>query len=103
RKLTRRQTPAYWESIIVDMGHPNAPFGSFDVGDRIWVRGEMPFHGDVNQLHKIIAITADEQTGTCMITMKAEGAFNYDPIYFQGDAEGSMTVISDTFLPVALL
>lgn len=92
KKLTRRQTPAYWESIIVDMGHPNAPFGSYDVGDRIMVRGYMPWLGDVNQLHKVIAIAVDEKTGTCELTLKAEGAFTYDPIFYQGGVSGSTTV-----------
>lgn len=94
RKLTRRQTPSYWDSIIVDMGHPNAPFGSYDVGDRIWVRGFMPWIGDVNQLHKILAISVDEKAGACELTLKAEGAYDYDPIYYQGDVDGSVVVIA---------
>lgn len=92
RKLTRRQTPAYWESIVVDMGHPNAPFGTYDVGDRVWVRGLMPWVGDVNQLHKILAIAVDEASGTCELTLKAEGAFEYDPIFFQSSTSGSLTI-----------
>lgn len=92
RKLSRRQTPPYWESIIVDMDHPNAPLGSYDVGDRINVFGKMPTVGDVFQQHKIIAIAVDEQSQTCELTLKAEGAFNYDPIYYQGDVEGSITL-----------
>lgn len=93
RKLTRRQTPAYWESIIVDMGHPNAPFGTYDVGDRIWVTGTMPPDGaDIRQLHKIITIAVDEESETCQLGLKAEGAFNYDPIYYQGSATGSETL-----------
>lgn len=96
RKLSRRQTPAFWESIIIDMGHPNAPYGTFDVGDRIWVKGVMPMIGDVNQLHKIIAIAVEEENGACEITLKAEGAFNYDPIYFQGDVAGSITPAAGT-------
>lgn len=92
RKLAKRQTPKYWESIIVDMDHPNAPFGSYDVGDRINVFGRMPSVGDVYQQHKILAIAVDEQTSTCELTLKAEGAFNYDPIYFPGDVEGSISV-----------
>jgi hypothetical protein len=97
RKLTRRQTPAYWESIIVDPGHPNAPFGTYDVGDRIMVKGIMPWVGDVQQEHKIIAIAYDVETETCELTLKAEGAFNYDPIYYQGSSQA--TTISP---PVAL-
>lgn len=97
RKLTRRQIPAYWDSIIVDMGHPNAPFGTYDVGDRIMVKGIMPWVGVVEQQHKIIAIAVDDDGGTCELTLKAEGAFNYDPIYYEtappaADTNTSMTI-----------
>lgn len=92
KKLTRRQTPAYWDSIIVDMGHPNAPFGSYDVADRIIVRGLMPFIGFVSQQHKILAIAVDEQAGTCELTLMAEGAFNYDPIFYAAKQQGSVQV-----------
>lgn len=92
RKLSRRQTPAYWESIIVNPDHPNAPFGTYDVGDRIWVRGKMPWVGDVNQLHKIIAIAYDSGQQRVELTLKAEGAFEYDPIYYQGSVDGALTL-----------
>lgn len=84
RQLTRRQTPYYWESIIVNMYHPNAPFGSYDVGDTIRVQGVMPWIGPVDQMHKIIAMSVDPSTNTCELSLRADGAFNYDPIYFQG-------------------
>jgi hypothetical protein len=92
RKLTRRQTPAYWDSIIVDMGHPNAPFGFYDVGDRIYVRGYMPWVGNVSQQHRILAIAVDEGKGACELTLKAEGAFNYDPIFYAAQVQGSVQV-----------
>lgn len=92
RKLSRRQTPAYWESIVVDMEHSNAPFGSYDVADRINVRGLMPWVGDVYQQHKILAITVDIDKGVCELVLKAEGAFNYDPIFYQGSISGSTTI-----------
>jgi hypothetical protein len=92
RKLTRRQTPAFWDSIIVDMGHPNAPFGTYDVGDRIFVTGYMPWVGDVHQLHKIIAIAVDEEHEACEITMYAEGAYTYEPIGYSGDEVLSITM-----------
>jgi hypothetical protein len=92
RKLSRRQTPAFWDSIVVDMGHPNAPFGFYDVGDRIMVRGLMPYIGFVNQQHKILAISVDEEKGSCELTLKAEGAFNYDPIYYAAEVKGSTQV-----------
>jgi hypothetical protein len=90
KKLTRRQTPAYWDSIIVDMGHPNAPFGFYDVGDRIMIRGPMPYIGNVSQQHKILAIAVDEGAGSCELTLMAEGAFNYDPIFYSAQSQGSI-------------
>lgn len=83
RQLARRQFPYYWESIIVNMYHPNAPFGSYDVGDVIRVQGVMPWVGEVDQAHKIIGMSLDLTTNTCELTLRAEGAFNYDPIYYQ--------------------
>lgn len=82
RRLARRQTPAYWEEITVDPSHPNAPLGSYDVGDTIIVSGFMPWVGDISQAHKIIAIGIDDTKNECRLTLKAEGAFNYDPIFF---------------------
>lgn len=97
RKLTRRQTPAHFDSIIVDMGHPNAPFGTYDVGDRIFVKGLMPWVGNVNQLHKILAIAVSEEQGTCELTLRAEGAYEYDPIFYQGSVSGSVTMTVPDF------
>jgi hypothetical protein len=101
RKLSRRQTPAYWESIIIDPGHSNAPFGYFDVGDRIWVKGFMPWVGDVVQLHKVIAIGYDVDTETVQLSLIAEGAFNYDPIYYQG-SDQSTTINVPSAIPVTV-
>lgn len=92
RKLSKRQTPAHWTNITAIMGHPNAPFGTYDVGDRIWVSGYMPWVGDVTQLHKILAIEVQEDQGTCSLTLMAEGAFNYAPVYYQGSISGSTTM-----------
>lgn len=81
RKLTRRQVPHYYESINIDPYHPNAPFGSFDVGDTITVSGPMPWVGtNVTQAHKIMAIGWDESKNSMELRLMAEGAFNYDPI-----------------------
>lgn len=93
RLLARRQTPAYWETITVDMHHPNAPFGSFDVGDTITVSGQMPWIGEVIQDHKIIAIGVDDTKNVCQLTLKADGEFNYDPIFFTG---GSTNIIDNS-------
>lgn len=84
RQLTRRQVPAYWEQITINMWHPNAPYGSYDVGDSIRVQGRMPWVGNLDQWHKIIAISVDPATNTCQLSLRAEGAFTYDPIFYQG-------------------
>lgn len=93
RRLARRQTPHYWEQITINPNHPNAPFGSFDVGDTITVTGFMPWVGDVVQDHKIIAISTDVTKSVCQLTLKAEGAFNYDPIFFP---DGVTNIIDNT-------
>jgi hypothetical protein len=84
RRLARRQTPPYWETITINPLHPNAPMGSFDVGDTITVSGNMDWIGYVSQEHKIIAISVDAAKGVTQLSLKAEGAFNYDPIFFPG-------------------
>ena len=80
RKLTRRQHPHQFESIIVEPYHPNAPFGSYDVGDYIRVHAPMQWVGDVDTNHKITAWSWDEKTNKLELKTMAEGAFNYDPI-----------------------
>lgn len=92
RLLARRQAPAYWETITIDMHHPNAPFGSFDVGDTITVTGPMSWVGEIAQNHKIIAISVNEAKNTCQLTLKAEGEFNYDPIFFPN---GSTNIVDN--------
>lgn len=83
RRLARRQTPPYWEEITIDPDHSNAPLGTFDVGDTITVSGFMPWvNAWISQAHKIVAIGIDDEEGECRLTLKAEGAFNYDPIYY---------------------
>lgn len=85
RKLTRRQVPHYYESITIDPYHPNAPFGSFDVGDYITVNGPMPWVGDnITQKHKVMGIGWDEANNKVELSLMAEGAFNYDPIVYEG-------------------
>lgn len=82
KRLTRRQIPHYFESITVDPYHPNAPFGTYDVGDFVRVQGPMAWHGPVNLMHKIMMMGFDESKGTIELKLMAQGAFNYDPIEY---------------------
>lgn len=82
RLLTRRQIPFYYESINIDPYHPNAPFGTWDVGDTIRVQGYMPWHGNIDQEHRIIGWGWDLNKNVMELKLMAEGAFNYDPIEY---------------------
>jgi len=84
RKLTRRQVPKHWGSIRLDMYHPSAPWGSYDVGDDILIGGEMPGSGRTQAWHRILTIQPDDQIGEVMMTTKHVDAFNYDAIDFEG-------------------
>lgn len=82
RQLSRRQVPYMWESITIDPYHPNAPLGTWDVGDTILVQGRMPWHGRVKQEHRIIGWGWDVDTNKLEMRLMAEGQFNYDPIEY---------------------
>lgn len=83
RKLSRRQYPAaQFESIIIDPYHPNAPHGSFDVGDFVRIQGEIPWEGNIDVKHKVLTHSWDEAKGVVQLGVMAEGAFNYDPVEY---------------------
>lgn len=82
RRLTRRQIPNYFESIVVDPYHPNAPLMSYDVGDLIRYQGPMFWKGNIDQKHKVMMMGYDEAKGQLELRLMAEGAFNYDPIEY---------------------
>lgn len=84
RKLQRRQVPKFWAAITVDMYDPSAPWGSYDVGDDIYIEGMMPFTGYVEGWHRILTIQPNDQSGEVVITTKHVDFFNYDAITFEG-------------------
>ena len=84
RKLTRRTVPKHWTSITLDMYHPSAAWGTYEVGDDILVQGEMPFHGKVAEWHRILTIQPDDTAGQVVMTLKHVNGFNYDAIDFEG-------------------
>jgi hypothetical protein len=86
RKLSRRNIPLSFQKIIIDPNHPNAPYGSFDVGDNIYVQAlDYPWYGDIAGWHRVTSITYDQDTGTMELGLKVEGAFNYDSIEYNPD------------------
>ena len=87
RKLTRRNIPTSFQKITIDPNHPNAPFGSFGVGDSIFIEApNFPWKGDIKQWHRVTSITVSEES-LMEIGVKVDGAFNYDPIIYDPDAE----------------
>ncbi|AHG24419.1 minor tail protein [Mycobacterium phage Oaker] len=82
RKLTRRQVPKYWQTVIVDPNHPHAPFGSHQLGDSLWITGDYPWIGEVAYWHRFLGWSYDEAKGIMQYKTKAEGAFDYDPIEY---------------------
>lgn len=89
RKLARRNVPKYWKKIVIDPNHPNAPFGEWEVGDLVFVRGRDPWYGDIAAWHRIVSWAYDPKSGLCELGLKVEGAFNYDPIDYDPDYEDS--------------
>jgi len=82
RKLARRQIPNYWSSITIDMDHPSAKFGTWELGDDIYVEGPMAWVGDVKAWHKVLSATIEPDKRHVTLGLMHAGAFNYDPIDF---------------------
>lgn len=87
KKLQKRTVPKYWKKIVVDPDHSNAPFGSYELGDLIFVRGTNPWYGEIALWHRITSWAYDEQNRRVELGLKVEGAFNYDPIDYDPDYE----------------
>ena len=86
RRLTRRNIPKSFSKITIDLNHPNAPVGSFWVGDTVWVEAKnYPWKGDISGWHRITGITFNDDQTMAEIDLKVEGAFNYDPIEYNPD------------------
>lgn len=85
RKLTKRQIPPHFSAIVIDGYHPNAPFGSWDLGDDILVQGRIPWvPGEkVAEWHRIMSYTLTPG-GQVTLQLQHKDAFNYDPIDFEG-------------------
>ncbi|MFD4933430.1 hypothetical protein [Streptomyces virginiae] len=70
------RTQALQIPAIQVFDHPNARFGSWQLGDDIRVQVHVPWVGDVDLWHRIVGdeISAD---GTCVLTLKRSDAFHY--------------------------
>lgn len=92
RKLQKRNIPKSFSKITIDPSHPHAPLGSFWVGDSIFIEApNFPWKGDIAEWHRIIGITIKDTDPFVELDVKAEGAFNYDPIDYNPDYEEEPT------------
>jgi hypothetical protein len=92
RKLTRRNIPKSFSKITIDPEHSHAPFGTWWVGDSIYVEApDYPWHGDIKEWHRITSFTVKGDEPLVELGLKVEGAFNYDPIEFNPDYDQQPT------------
>lgn len=99
RKLSRRNIPKSFTQITIDPNHPNAPFGSFNLGDSIFVEApNYPWVGNISQWHRITSIMFKESEPFITLGVKVDGAFNYDPIIYDPNAIGQ-TVTDYNLMP----
>lgn len=93
RKLTRRNIPKSFQKITIDLSHPNAPAGSFWVGDSIYVEAKnYPWKGDIAGWHRVTSMTFKDDQTIGEVSLRTEGAFNYDPIEYDPNYEEEPTV-----------
>lgn len=84
RRLTRRNIPKSFKTIIVDPNHPNAPIDNWWLADTVYVKAEnYPWYGTIEGWHRITSITFKSNELLVEIGLKVDGAFNYDPIKFE--------------------
>jgi hypothetical protein len=81
RKLQKRNIPKSFSKIVVLPNHPHAPFGSYSLGDSIYIEApDYPWTGDIAEWHRITSMAYAQDTGLLELGVMVEGAFNYDPI-----------------------
>lgn len=82
--LTRREllrvSPTLDLSEVTVEDHPNAPLGSFLLGDDILVETWLPTYGDIRLWVRVLAITvADTDPGYATLAVQRSSAFLYSP------------------------
>lgn len=93
-ELRRRQSVLTVGEIVVHDWHPNAPIGSFDVGDDIVIQAPVSYLGDVKLVHRITAFTWSPDLGTISLTLARSDDFYYG-------REPSVIVAPPVYAPTA--
>lgn len=63
--------------ITIDATHPNAPMGSFSLGDDILVQCWIPYIGDVQLWHRIVSFTWRPDADSVVIQLRRSEQFVY--------------------------
>lgn len=74
--LRRRGAVTVGQVVLMDW-HPNAPLGSYAVGDELLVTGFVPWAGFIELWHRIITIDWEPQRNIVTLTMRRSEQFGY--------------------------
>lgn len=76
-ELDRRQALRDVTEITVMARHPNAPLGSFAVGDEVLLSARVPWAGEVRQFQRVLSYTYSPDSEAVKISMRSASSFSY--------------------------
>jgi hypothetical protein len=76
-ELRRRQSVLTVGEVVIHDWHPNAPIGSFEVGDDIIIQSPISYLGDVKLTHRITAYTWAPDPGLITLELARSDDFYY--------------------------
>lgn len=76
-ELRRRMAIVSVSEIVVDAGHPNAPLGSWELGDDILIEANMPYIGKISLYHRIVSYTWDPQSDAVRMQVRRSDQWAY--------------------------
>ncbi|MGV0986743.1 MAG: hypothetical protein ACOYB2_19520 [Limnohabitans sp.] len=76
-ELLRRTEPRGIETLLVDARHVNAPFGSYTVGDDIFVQVEVDWVGEIAMWHRIVEYTYTPDEEAVALKLRPSDSFRY--------------------------
>jgi hypothetical protein len=85
-ELKRRRPEPTLSSLTVDASHPNAPLGSFQVGDDLLITGSYPWVGEVRTWHRLTSYEWSAASTQVKLTVEPSAHYSYNP-----PVQGSVT------------
>jgi hypothetical protein len=76
-ELMRRLAAITIGTVVLKDWHPNAPLGSFMVGDEFLITGFVPWAGYVEFWHRVISYTWEPAKNTITCTTRRSEQFGY--------------------------